>query len=86
VKFHSPLFILQNSEEMQLKKKKEKSRLPCTVFSPLMVVLLLSTMTQGDSCGDDKKGRQWCPLFFLRWPLLNSFFFCFYFSPRYSLL
>ena len=30
-------------EEMQLKKekKKGKSRLPCTVFSPLMMVLLL---------------------------------------------
>jgi hypothetical protein len=44
-------------EEMQLEKEKEKekekgkSMLPC-VFSPLMGVLLLSTVTQGYSCGD----------------------------------
>jgi hypothetical protein len=82
---HSPLFTLQNNEdrEMQLEKKKEKrkrkSRLPYTVFSLLMVVLLLSTVTQEYSCGSDKEGRWWYPFFFLHWPLLNlSFSFLFH--------
>jgi uncharacterized membrane protein YobD (UPF0266 family) len=59
---HSPLFTLQNNgnEKMQLKKKKKKgkSKLPCVIFSPLMVVLLLSTVTQGSSCGGDEKGKR----------------------------
>jgi hypothetical protein len=36
-----------------------------TVFSPLMVVLLLSTVTQDGSCGGDEEGRRWCPCLFL---------------------
>jgi hypothetical protein len=40
------------------------------IFSPLMVVLLLSTVTQGGSCGSDEEGKRWCPFFLLRWPLL----------------
>ena len=46
---HSLLFTLQNSEDekMQLKKKKRgKSKLPCTVFFPLMMVLLLLILTK----------------------------------------
>jgi hypothetical protein len=43
---------MQLEKEKKKKKKKEKSMLPCVVFSPLMVVLLLSTVTQGYSCGD----------------------------------
>ena len=79
---HYPLFTLQNNgnEKMQLKKKKKKgkSKLPCVIFSPLMVVLLLSTVTQGGSCGSDEEGKRWCPFFFPRWPLLNlSFLFLF---------
>jgi uncharacterized membrane protein YobD (UPF0266 family) len=65
---HYPLFTLQNNEneKMRLKKKKEKekekekgkSKLPCVIFSPLMVVLLLSTVTQGGSCGSDEEGKR----------------------------
>ena len=43
-----------------------------TVFAPLMVVLLLSTVTQGDSSGGHEEGRRWCPYFFPCLPL-----FCF---------
>jgi len=63
---HYPLFTLQNNgnEKMQLKKKKGKekkkgkSKLPYVIFSPLMVVLLLSTVTQGGSCGIDEEGKR----------------------------
>jgi len=58
---------LQNNkdEKMRLKKKKEKekekkkgkSKLPCMIFSPLMVGLLLSTVTKGGFCGGDEEGR-----------------------------
>jgi hypothetical protein len=92
---HSLLFTLQNNgdREMQLEKKKEKekekekgkSRLPYAVFSPLMVVLLLSTMTQGYSCDSDKEGRRWCPFFFLRWPQLNLFFSFLFHFPHITL-
>jgi hypothetical protein len=50
---------------MQLEKKNEKamgkSRLPCTVFSPLIVMLLLSTVTQGGSYGGGEEGSRWGP-------------------------
>jgi len=56
-------------------------------FSPLIVVLLLSTVTQGYSCDGDKEGRWWCPFFFLRWPLLNlSFLFLFHLPMLLSVL
>ena len=76
---------------MQLETKKEKekgkSRLPYAVFSPLMVVLLLSTVTQGYSCDSDKEDRRWCSFFFLRWPLLNiSFSFLFHLPTLLSVL
>jgi len=90
---HSLLFTLQNSgdRKMQLETKKEKekgkSRLPYAVFSPLMVVLLLSTVTQGYSCDSDKEDRRWCSFFFLRWPLLNlSFSFLFHLPTLLSVL
>jgi len=65
------------------------------VFSPLMVVLLLSTVTQGDSSGGHEESRRWCPYFFpvfafvfplFHFPTLLSifhikFFFYFFFFP-----
>jgi hypothetical protein len=42
-----------------------------TVFSPLMVVLLLSTMTPDGCCGGDEEGWRWWPCFY---PLVASVF------------
>jgi len=67
------------------------------VFSPLMMVLLLSTVTQGDSSGGHEESRRWCPYFFpvfasvfplFRFPTLLSifqikFFFYFFFFPPF---
>ena len=45
------------------------------VFSLLMVVVLLSTMTPDSYCGGDEEGRRWWPCFFF--PYLPLFFFLF---------
>jgi uncharacterized membrane protein YobD (UPF0266 family) len=49
---------LKKEKEKEKEKKKGKSKLPCVIFSPLMVVLLLSTVTQGGSCGSDEEGKR----------------------------
>jgi len=53
------------------------------VFSPLMVVVLLSTMTPNSCCGGDEEGRRWWPCFFF--PYLPLFFFVFALIPSLSL-
>jgi len=47
------------------------SLLFCTVVSPLMVVLLLSTMMPDSCCGRDKEGWRWSPCFY---PMVALFF------------
>jgi hypothetical protein len=64
--------VKKNEEE------KGKSRLPDTVFTFLMLLLLFLSMTPGGSCGGDEESRRWYPFFFLHWPMLNdSFLFLF---------
>jgi hypothetical protein len=48
---------LKKKKEKEKEKKKGKSKLPCMIFSPLMVGLLLSTVTKGGFCGGDEEGR-----------------------------